>query len=319
MPFGVGLVTLLSDRNITMSFVPKRRSLESRRNRWGWVFVSPGVLFFSVFSLYPILYAIWTSFHNKKLLSLKPPKFIGFQNYAKVLSSPDFWNSVRASATFCLGVFLPIFIASLLLGVLIASQKKGRRIFQMALYSPAVLSSVVTASVWAIMFDPRGLANQFLNGIMGTPGVDHRWLADATMVQISTMLVYIWKMVGYFCILFVTGIGKIPVSVIEASIIDGAGPWQRLTRITMPLLKPTMALVSVMIFTASLKTFSTQYLFTQRGAPLRPINVLTLNIYNTAIVEQNLGRASVMSLLLFATLLLLSWLQIRAAGSGEDL
>lgn len=302
-----------------MSFVPKRRSLESRRNRWGWVFVSPGVLFFSVFSLYPILYAIWTSFHNKKLLSLKPPKFIGFQNYAKVLSSPDFWNSVRASATFCLGVFLPIFIASLLLGVLIASQKKGRRIFQMALYSPAVLSSVVTASVWAIMFDPRGLANQFLNGIMGTPGVDHRWLADATMVQISTMLVYIWKMVGYFCILFVTGIGKIPVSVIEASIIDGAGPWQRLTRITMPLLKPTMALVSVMIFTASLKTFSTQYLFTQRGAPLRPINVLTLNIYNTAIVEQNLGRASVMSLLLFATLLLLSWLQIRAAGSGEDL
>jgi len=277
------------------------------------------VLFFSVFSLYPILYAIWTSFHNKKLLSLKPPKFIGFQNYAKVLSSPDFWNSVRASATFCLGVFLPIFIASLLLGVLIASQKKGRRIFQMALYSPAVLSSVVTASVWAIMFDPRGLANQFLNGIMGTPGVDHRWLADATMVQISTMLVYIWKMVGYFCILFVTGIGKIPVSVIEASIIDGAGPWQRLTRITMPLLKPTMALVSVMIFTASLKTFSTQYLFTQRGAPLRPINVLTLNIYNTAIVEQNLGRASVMSPLLFATLLLLSWLQIRAAGSGEDL
>ena len=105
------------------------------------------------------------------------------------------------------------------------------------------------------MFDPRGLANQFLNGIMGTPGIDHRWLADATMVQISTMLVYIWKTVGYYCILFVTGIGKIPVSVIEASIIDGANAWQRLTRITMPLLKPTMALVSVMIFTGSLKTF----------------------------------------------------------------
>jgi len=295
------------------------RSLETKRNSWGWAFVAPGVLFFSTFSLYPILYAIWTSFHKKKLLSLKPPRFVGLQNYARVLASADFWNSVRASATFCLGVFVPIFCLSLLFGVLIASRTKGRRFYQMALYSPAVLSSVVTASVWAIMFDPRGLANQFLNGIMGTPGIDHRWLADATMVQISTMIVYVWKMIGYYCILFVTGIGKIPASVIEASIIDGASAWQRLTRITMPLLKPTMALVSVMIFSASLKTFSTQYLFTQRGAPLAPINVLTLNIYNTALSEQNLSRASVMSLLLFATLLVLSGIQVRAGGTGEEL
>ncbi|MBU0926175.1 MAG: sugar ABC transporter permease [Spirochaetes bacterium] len=302
-----------------MTTVRKKRSLEARRNSWGWFFVAPGILFFSTFSLYPICNALWTSFHNKKLLSLKPPKFIGLQNYAKVLSSPDFWNSVRASATFCLGVFLPIFIASLLFGVLIASRTRGRRFYQLALYSPAILSSVVTASVWAIMFDPRGLANQLVNGLMGTPGIDRRWLADSTMVQISTMLVYIWKTVGYYTILFVTGIGKIPASVIEASIIDGANPWQRLTRITMPLLKPTMALVSVMIFIGSLKTFSTQYLFTQRGAPLEPINVLTLNIYNTALYEQNLGRASVMSLLLFATLLVLSGIQVKAAGSGEDM
>ncbi|MBL8968147.1 MAG: sugar ABC transporter permease, partial [Spirochaetaceae bacterium] len=91
-----------------------------------------------------------------------------------------------------------------------------------------------------------------------------------------------------------------------------------IVHIVMPLLKPTMALVSVMIFISSLKTFSTQYLFTQRGAPQPPINVLTLNIYNTALHDQNLGKASVMSLLLFAALLLLSWLQIRAAGSGSE-
>jgi multiple sugar transport system permease protein len=168
------------------------------------------------------------------------------------------------------------------------------------------------------MFDPRGLANQFLNGLLATPGIDHRWLADPAMAQVSTVVVYVWKTVGYYCILFVTGIGKIPASVVEASVIDGANAWQRLTRITMPLLRPTMALVSVMIVTSSLKTFSTQYLFSQRGAPLAPINVLTLSIYNTALRDQNLGRASVMSLLLFATLLVLSAIQIRAAGSGEE-
>ena len=302
-----------------MSKGPQKRTLEGRRNSWGWVFVAPVILFFSTFSLYPILMAIWTSFLNKKLLSLKPPKFVGLKNYEIVLGSADFWNSVRASATFCLGVFLPVFTLSLLFATLISTRPRGKRIYQLALYSPAVLSSVVTASVWLILFDPRGLANQLLNTIMNTPGIDHKWLADRSMVQISTMLVYIWKVLGYYTILFVTGIGKIPQSVLEAATIDGANARQRLFHIVIPLLKPTMALVSVMIFISSLKTFSTQYLFTQRGAPVGPVNVLTLNIYNTALHDQNLGKASVMSLLLFATLLLLSWLQIRAAGSGSEI
>ncbi|MDP3178240.1 MAG: sugar ABC transporter permease, partial [Spirochaetaceae bacterium] len=81
------------------------RSLEARRNNWGWVFAAPGIAFFSTFSLYPILNAIWTSFLNKKLLSLKKPRFVGIENYARILGSSDFWNSVRASATFSLGVF----------------------------------------------------------------------------------------------------------------------------------------------------------------------------------------------------------------------
>jgi multiple sugar transport system permease protein len=187
----------------------------------------------------------------------------------------------------------------------------------MALYSPAVLSSAVAALIWLLIFDPRGLANQALNLVANTPGIDHRWLSDATMVRVSTVIVYVWKYVGYFTILFVTGIGKIPQSVNEAAIIDGAGPLQRLFRITLPLLKPTTVLVSVMIFIQCLKTFSTQYLFTQRGAPLAPINVLTLNIYNTALRDQNLGRASVMSVLLFLFMLLLSWAQLRASKSGE--
>lgn len=300
-----------------MKTAVRKKSLERDRARWGWFFVAPTVLFFLTFSLYPMLTAIWTSFHNKKLLSLKPPKFIGFQNYGKVLSSPDFWNSVRASATFAAGVFIPLFAIALVVAVLVSSRKRARRFYQMILYSPAVLSSVVTASVWLLMFDPRGLGNQFLNGLMGTPGIDHRWLADSTMAQVSTMLVYVWKLVGYYVILFVTGIGKIPDSVIEAATIDGATAIQRFFRITLPLLRPTIALVSVMIVIGTLKTFSTQYLFTQRGAPIGPLNVLTLSIYNTVLNEHNLGKASVMSIILFLSLLALSWLQIRASDSKE--
>ncbi len=293
------------------------RSLERGRARWGWIFVAPGLLFFSVFSFYPILNAFYTSFFNKKLLSLKAPKFVGVQNYAKVVASPDFWNSVRATFTFALGAFVPLFLLSLIFAVLISSRRRFKRAAQMALYSPAVLSSAVAALIWLLVFDPRGLANQFVNWIAGTPGIDRKWLADATMVQISTIIVYVWKYVGYFTILFITGIGKIPQSVNEAALIDGAGPLQRFFRITLPLLRPTTVLVSVMILIQCLKTFSTQYLFTQRGAPIGPVNVLTLNIYNTALRDQNLGRASVMSVLLFLFMLFLSWAQLRFSRSEE--
>ncbi len=301
-----------------MKTVKRRPSLEAAHDRWGWFFVAPGLVFFAVFSFYPIINAFYTSFFNKKLLSLKAPKFVGLLNYSKVLSSPDFWNSIRATVVFTIGAFVPLFVFSLLLAVLIASRKKFQRSIQMALYSPAVLSSVVAALIWLLIFDPRGLANQIVNFICHTPGIDHQWLSDATMVQISTMVLYSWKYVGYFTILFLTGIAKIPQSVNEAALIDGAGPVQRFFRITLPLLKPTTVLVSVMILIQCLKTFSTQYLFTQRGAPLAPINVLTLNIYNTALRDGNMGRASVMSVLLFIFMLALSWIQIKLSDKGED-
>ncbi len=296
----------------------KTRSLERGRSRWGWFFVSPGILFFSIFSFYPILNAFYTSFFNKKLLSLKAPAFIGLRNYAVVLTSDEFWNSVSATLIFSVGVFVPLFSLSLLFAVLIFSVKRFQRAVQMALYSPAVLSSAVAALIWLLIFDPRGLANQAANFVSMTRGIDHRWLSDAAMARVSTIVVYVWKYVGYFTILFVTGIGKIPVSVKEAALIDGAGPVQRVFRITLPLLKPTTVLVSVMILIQCLKTFSTQYLFTQRGAPLDPMNVVTLNIYNTALRDHNLGRASVMSVLLFLFMLLLSWVQLRFSRSEGE-
>ncbi len=291
--------------------------LERDRSRWGWVFVAPGLVFFSVFSFYPMLNAIWTSFFNKRLLSLKRPSFIGLQNYIRVLGSEDFWNSARATATFTVGVFVPLFLLSLFFAALVTSMKRGKRVVQAALYSPAVLSSVVAALIWLLMLDPRGLANQFANWVARTPGIDRRWLSDATMVQVSTMIVYIWKYLGYFTILFVTGIGKIPDSVNEAALMDGAGPIRRFFSITLPLLRPTTVLVSVMILIQCMKTFSTQYLFTQGGAPLAPVNVITLNIYNTAMRDLNIGKASVMSTLLFLFMLALTWVQLRFSKRDE--
>jgi len=294
------------------------RGIEHKKARWGWFFVLPSLAFFAVFSFYPIINAFYTSLFRKRLLDLRPPTFIGFSNYEYLLKSPDFWNSVKATFIFTLGTFVPIVIFSLLLAVFIMSRRRFHKFFQMAYYSPAVLSSVVAAAIWLLIFDPRGLANTTMNTLLGTVGKDYKWLATAGMVRLSTILVYFWKYIGYFTIIFITGLASIPQSLHEAARIDGADGWKDFWHITLPLLKPTTVLVSIMSMLQCLKTFSTQYLFTQSGAPTEPINVITLNIYNTAIRDHNIGRASAMSILLFGLMLFFTWLQFRVSRSGGE-
>ncbi len=274
--------------------------------------------FFAVFSFYPIVNALYTSLFRKRLLSLRPPTFIGLENYEYLLKSPDFWNSIKATFIFTLGTFIPILVFSLLLAAFIMSRKRFQKFFQMAFYSPAVLSSVVAAAIWLLILDPRGLANMGANFLLGTKGVDYKWLASANMVRFSTILVYFWKYIGYFTIIYITGLASIPQSLHEAAKIDGASGWKDFWHITIPLLKPTTVLVSIMSMLQCLKTFSTQYLFTQSGAPLEPINVITLNIYNTAIRDHNIGRASAMSIILFIIMLFFTWLQFKASKSGGE-
>lgn len=295
----------------------RRDSLKARQDRWGFAFAVPALLFFCVFSFYPILNALSTSFFNKQVLSLAPPPFVGLGNYEYLLKSPDFWNSMRATAVFTLGTFSALVLMSLLISSLIFSLRRGRKALQMAYYSPAVLSSVVAATIWLLIFDPRGLANQWINWVMNTPGVDHKWFVNPVMEQLSTMFVYFWKYVGYFVIICFTGMASIPPSIYEAVRIDGATRWQTYWGITFPLLRPTVVLVSIMSMLQCLKTFSTQYLFTLAGAPEQPINVITLSIYKTGIRDQKIGRASAMSIILLVIMMVLTWIQLRSTRSED--
>ena len=291
--------------------------MEKKLARWGWTFVTPSLLFFALFSFYPIINAGYTSLFRKKILSLKPPTFVGLKNFIYLFQSADFWNSIRATFVFTIGTFIPLLVFSLLLAILILRIKRGQKFLQLAYYAPAVLSSVVASVIWLSIFDPRGLANQWLNFLMSSPGIDHKWLASSAMVQISTILVYFWKYIGYFIVIFIAGLAAIPGTLYEAARIDGAGSWRIFWSITFPLLKPTIVLVSVMSMLQCLKTFSTQYLFVQSGSPQSPINVITLNIYNTGIRDHMIGRSSAMSIILFVIMLFFTWLQFKTTKADD--
>ena len=300
----------------------KKYSIEKRQARWGFAFTIPCLVFFAVFAFYPIISAFITSLTNRKAIS-RNYSFVGLENYIYIFTKGNggysLLNSLRATLVFTIGTFIPMVVVSLFVAVLISQLRKPghSKFYELCFYTPAVLSSVVAATIWMILFQPTGLVNQFSNYLMRTSGRDYQWLTSNNMLQISTMIVYFWKYIGYFTILFITGLASIPSTLYEAALVDGSSRWHSFWHITLPLLKPTVVLVSIMAMLQCLKTFSTQYMFVQGGTARAPIDVITMNIYFTGVNNGYLGRDSAMSIVLFLIMLVFTALQFKFQ-SGDD-
>ena len=300
----------------------KKYSIEKRQARWGFAFTIPCLVFFAIFAFYPIISAFITSLTNRKAIS-RNFSFVGLENYIYIFTKGNggysLLNSLRATLEFTIGTFIPMVVVSLFVAVLLSQWRKPghSKFYELCFYTPAVLSSVVAATIWMILFQPTGLVNQMSNFLMMTSGRDYQWLTSNTMLQISTMIVYFWKYIGYFTILFITGLASIPSTLYEAALVDGSSRWHSFWHITLPLLKPTVVLVSIMAMLQCLKTFSTQYMFVQGGTARAPIDVITMNIYFTGVNNGYLGRASAMSIVLFLIMLVFTALQFKFQ-SGDD-
>ena len=300
----------------------KKYSIERRQARLGFAFTIPCLVFFAIFAFYPIISAFITSLTNRKAIS-RNYSFVGLENYIYIFTKGNggysLLNSLRATLEFTIGTFIPMVVVSLFVAVLLSQLRKPghSKFYELCFYTPAVLSSVVAATIWMILFQPTGLVNQMSNFLMMTSGRDYQWLTSNTMLQISTMIVYFWKYIGYFTILFITGLASIPSTLYEAALVDGSSRWHSFWHITLPLLKPTVVLVSIMAMLQCLKTFSTQYMFVQGGTARAPIDVITMNIYFTGVNNGYLGRASAMSIVLFLIMLVFTALQFKFQ-SGDD-
>ena len=300
----------------------KKYSIEKRQARWGFAFTIPCLVFFAIFAFYPIISAFITSLTNRKAIS-RNYSFVGLENYIYIFTKGNggysLLNSLRATLEFTIGTFIPMVVVSLFVAVLLSQLRKPghSKFYELCFYTPAVLSSVVAATIWMILFQPTGLVNQMSNFLMMTSGRDYQWLTSNTMLQVSTMIVYFWKYIGYFTILFITGLASIPSTLYEAALVDGSSRWHSFWHTTLPLLKPTVVLVSIMAMLQCLKTFSTQYMFVQGGTARAPIDVITMNIYFTGVNNGYLGRASAMSIVLFLIMLVFTALQFKFQ-SGDD-
>ncbi|GAA3806980.1 carbohydrate ABC transporter permease [Cellulomonas soli] len=280
--------------------------------RLAWIFVAPSILGFLVFAAYPTLRGMYLSFTDYRVLS--PAEWVGFDNYVKLAHDAQFWGSVVTTLYFVVLTVVLTMAVSLATAVVL-HRLTASTVLRSVVILPFLISNVVAAVVWSWMLDAQfGIVNLFLERI----GIDAvAFLSDRHWVIPALSLITVWKTAGYTTILIFAGLQTIPVQVYEAGKLDGAGELAMFRRITLPLLRPIMAMVLVLTVIGAFQVFDIVAVST-KGGPANASLVLQMLIYDKAFGQFDFGYASAMSMALFAMLLVISFLQMRLLRADES-
>jgi multiple sugar transport system permease protein len=282
----------------------------SRENQWAWVafFIAPSLIGLLLFTLYPIVDSFWVAFQDWNLLS--PPKFIGFDNFIELWQDEAFWNALQHTLLF-IALYVPIvFILALGLALFLNQKLRGMLVVRTATFLPVVASWVVVSLIWKWLFNPAyGLINYGLS-FFGITGPD--WLFEPTTAVYALVITSVWKDLGYIALLYLGGLQAISESYYEAAKIDGAGRWELIRHITLPLLTPTMFFVLMTLLINYFQMFEQVWLMPMRdSAADRQLEVVVTEVVKNAFSYNRMGYASAMSWVLFAIIFVITFVQLR--------
>ncbi len=285
----------------------KSRPLIYQQGRSAILFLSPTLLVFSAFILFPVLFSFYLSFHKWNMFS-QERAFVGLENYTRVLQSAEFWSVLKNTAVYTLGTVPLNMVFALLVAYFLHKKVFGKKFLRTAFFTPVIISAVAAAVIWRWIYEPNfGLLNYFLSWF-GLPSVN--WLNDPTAAMSALIIMGVWKTFGVNMVLFAAGLEAIPQHYYEAAEIDGAGKWSKFWNITLPLLSPTTFFIVVMSIIGSFQVFDIVYVLTS-GGPLGTTKVLVFYLYEQAFKFFEMGYASAVAYLLFALIFILTLLQIR--------
>jgi multiple sugar transport system permease protein len=277
-----------------------------RRRRPGWAglgFLAPFLVLYLLFLLGPALYGFVMSFFNTSLVQGGLGSFAGFGNYAEAFSTPEFWSALWHTIWFTILTTPPLVLLALVFALLADRLVRGRWFFRLAFFAPYVLPSAVVALIWNWLYTPDlGLLTDWTKAIGITSPV---WLGDPNWAMISVAITTVWWTIGFNFVLYLAGLQEIPRDLYEAASIDGATPWQQMTRITVPLLARTTTLVTVLQIIASLRVFDQIYLMTS-GGPDFATRPAVQYIYDVGFTDYRVGYGSAVSMVLFVIILAVS-------------
>ncbi len=280
-----------------------------------YLMLLPDVLGLLIFVFFPIIYALYISFHDWNGLS--EMVFSGLSNYQTLLKDKAFTNSLIVSLQYML-LYVPIvFVFSLLLANYLVSLKNRRirTVYRTMYFLPYAISTVVAGLIWSFMYNPkRGI----LNGVLNYFGIEsQRWTASRDQALVSVVVVATWLVIGYNTVLLLNAIQDIPVEYYEASTIDGANSVQRFFRITVPLVKDTSVFVIITAMIAALQSFDLIQIMT-KGGPANATTTVVLYIYRQAFEVNKMGYASALSFILFIIIMVLSIITFAITSRKDD-
>lgn len=280
------------------------------------MFLSPALVFFAIFFVFPLVATVYLSGREWDLLgpALEAPG-VGFRHYVEIWQDDRFVKALINTFLYVLACIA--FMPPLALGVawMLNEVKVVPWFWRLLFFLPVVTSSVAMSLVWQYIFDPTyGPLNEALKALGLRP---LGWIMDPDLSLVSLIIVSLWQGIGYHAIIYLAGLQGIPDDYYEAATIDGAGAVRKFFHITLPLLKPTSLFVFVMVAINAFQAFTPFYVITN-GGPIDSSNVLGLYIYKTAFDFLNMGKASAMAVVLFVLVVLVSVFQLRWFRRREE-
>ena len=291
---------------------PVRRGMTRagrKRLLTGLLFISPWIVGFVCFGIYPIVMALYYSFCDYDVM--RDAVWVGPLNYQDMVTDDVFWKAIWNTLIYA-GFSVPLgLMLALVLAVLLNQPIAGRSFFRTFFYIPSIVPLVAVAMVWMWVFNGEsGLMNYFLS-LIGVTGP--QWLADAAWTKPTLILSSVWQ-VGGAMVLFLAGLQDVPRSLYESAEIDGAGPGRQFWNITIPMVSPVLYFNLIIGIIGSLQEFVKPFVMLPDGGENRSALLLAVYIYQNAFEFNNMGYACAMAVVMFFLVLLLTWLATRAMG-----
>ncbi len=294
--------------------------MRKRKTLFAYMLMFPALLILAIFTFYPMIYGILLSFFDYNMLrhtpegNLAPPQWVGISNFKLVFKDHHFHIALKNSIMYLL--IVPVIqIFAIFIAFLVNRKIKGIDIFKTAFYIPVITSIVIVGIAWKWVFASDGILNFILVKKLGLFSNPIPWLADRNIALFSVMFVTMWQGIGYYMVLYLAGLQGIPKEFEEAALLDGANTWHVLWKITIPLLKPTIALCVIISCISALKVFGEIYVMTG-GGPENGTLTMVYYIFTKAFNEFNMGYASALALVLSIFVAIISYINIAFFKEG---
>ena len=302
---------MTSPRTVARTAARRLSLARQREALQGYVFISPWILGFLFFVVGPLVASLYYSFTYYPLLA--SPSWVGLQNYATALFKDRiFWTAVQRTLTWAV-VTVPLGITgSFLAAVLLNRQIFGKNVWRILFFLPSLTPEVAAAVLWVWILQPDiGVVNGVIKTIFGIRGPN--WLASPDWALPSLVLISLWTGIGSIrMLIFLAGLQGVPQELYDAANVDGVNWWQKIWHITVPMISPTILLNLILGIIGSLQVFGLAFV-TTGGGPAYATYFYALHLYQTAFRSFDMGYGSAMAWFLFATILVLTLLQISAS------